>query len=321
MNDSHSLVLPWWRRWRRGFYYRLLVLVLWVAGRISLVHGRKIGRVLAKTGARIRPEDSQRALSNLALAFPEVDSSRQMELFQRSIQMLGDNFHDTLATPALLKQPGFVVEEQGENALVLKLKELTQSGQGVFILTGHIGCWELLGGWMAGQVKHGGLGQLAAITGSIHNGPVDRLVQQRRQDLGLKALPRRGGLGPLLKHLQNGGIVAVLLDQNTRVDNLPVPFFGHDAPTPVGFAKMALRYGIPVLPVAINRRAEPNNGHKVIMGQEWVPEASNENNALQLKNFLVKCNQSLEYLIKRNPAEWVWFHERWSKRTKESAQR
>ncbi len=313
LSSELATSLPWWRRGRRRFYHRLLVSVLWGAERISLENGRRLGRFLARIGARLRPEDRQRALSNLARAFPELDSQARQNIFDASVPALGENFHDTLAAPALLRLGQLVQEEDHGDGpgLMQELQKLSQGGRGVLILTGHLGCWELLGGWLAASVSRAGLGQLAVVTGSIHNEPVDQLVQERRRSLGMKVLARSGGAVPLLRHLQSGGVAAVLLDQNTRVENLPIPFFGQEAPTPVGFARIVLRYGIPVLPVVLARKGQ---GHEVRRGIAWLPEESGGDDADALADLLLWCNRSLEKFIRRNPAEWVWFHQRWPER-------
>ncbi len=311
LNSATPASLPWWRQARRRGYYWLLVAVLWGAERISIEGGRRWWRFLARTGSRWRISDRQRALSNLAIAFPQVDTQVRQKIFDDSVAALGNNFHDTLASAQILSKEHLVKIEDLASGLTLEeeLRKLGSSGRGVLILTGHLGCWELLGGWLTGAVKRAGLGQLAVVTGRIHNAPVDQLIQQRRRAQGMKILPRSGGAAPLLRHLKDGGVVAVLLDQNTQVENLMVPFFGQKAPTPVGFARIALRYGIPILPVAIARKGE---GHEVRTDAPWVPETPMDDDVSAIKELLLWCNGSLEKFICRNPAEWVWFHKRWS---------
>ena len=97
-----------------------------------------------------------------------------------------------------------------------------------------------------------------------------------------------------------------MLDQNTRVENRDVPFFGRPAPTPVGFARLAMRTGGPVLPVAIGRS---RRGHEVTHLPPLRAAGGTEPDAIY--SFLQDCNGALEALIRRRPAEWVWFHKRW----------
>ncbi len=311
MTQPTNSPLPWWRRLRRRLYYWLLVLVLGLASGLSLQAGRWLGRNMARLGSALRPGERQQALSNLALAFPEMDTSSREQLFQRSVVALGENFYDTLATPRLVGRKNFVSAEsaQGWPELIEEMKQLSQAGQGVLLLTGHLGCWELLGASTAQHMAEAGLGQLAVVTGSIHNPAVDRLVQRRREKLGMIVLPRHEGAAPILRHLRGGGVVAMLLDQNTRAENLPIPFFGVEAPTPAGFARIALRNKVPILPVVLARSAE---GHQMCWSPAWRPGVESDKSATALTELLLWCNQSLENFIRRNPAEWVWFHKRWA---------
>jgi KDO2-lipid IV(A) lauroyltransferase len=226
----------------------------------------------------------------------------------RSVSALGANLFDALAARRLLDAGLVTGPEHGEQ-LVPLLERLAGPGRGVLVLTGHLGCWELLGGWLARQVEAAGLGTLAVVTGTLHNPPVDRVVQERRRALGLKPLPREEGARPLVAHLKAGQVAAILLDQNTSARSLAVPFFGRPARTATGLAQMALKYGIPVLPVAIARYGK---GHRVVWLDPLLPDpAGGTGDRADLERFLIRCNRSLETLIRRNPAEWVWFHRRW----------
>ncbi|PID80490.1 hypothetical protein CSA17_02090 [bacterium DOLJORAL78_65_58] len=307
---TRDRTLPLWRRARRRFYHQLLKLALFGAEHSSLRVGRAQGRLLAALGWRLRGRERQRAETNLRLAFPDLDDAERRALLGRSTRLLGENLHDGLAAPALLRRPGFLREEdlQGRPSLSAELRTLAAGGRGVLILTGHIGCWELLGAEVARQVQEARLGKLGVVTGTIHNPAVDRLVQRRRARLGMEVLPRERGAGPILRHLRQGGIVAVLLDQNTRVDNILVPFFGRLAPTPAGLARMALRYGVPVLPVAL---ARAGTGHEIRRGPVWNPLPDRSRDPAAVREFLFWCNAQLEIFIRRNPEEWVWFHQRW----------
>ena len=108
---------------------------------------------------------------------------------------------------------------------------------------------------------------------------------------------------------QSGGIVAVLQDQYTRVQNLEVPFFGEPAPTPVGLARLALRYGIPVVPVAMAWDPESER-HRVLSENplEFKVTGQTDDDVVAV---LSLCSLELENFIRRNPAEWVLFHNRW----------
>ena len=309
-----------WRRSRRRFYWLLAHIFIFLGRCLPISWGRRLGQGLAGWVPRLRPRDVAIASDNLLTAFPELDSAGRALLLRRSLKALGSNLFDMLAAPRLLaRSNGVVCETVGESqsrGLVEALTDLAGRNRGVLILTGHLGCWELLGAWLAREVPAAHLGPLGVVTGTIHNEPVDRLVQGRRLGLGMKVLPREEGVRPLLDHLRSGGVVAVLLDQNTRVQNLSVPFFGKPAPTAAGFAKIILQHGIPVLPVAIARQGE---GHVVRHLEPILTEPRRERapEPEAVLKLLAECNLALEQLIRRNPAEWVWFHKRWDAKSVE----
>ena len=302
-----------YRRARRRIYWLLVVVLVQLADWMPLGLGRRSCAGLARLAVRLRPGERRVALSNLARAFPGIDEQGRGRLLEESAEALGWNLFDTLAAQRLLDRDGAVVESPGPSAGTAGVGDilagLAAKGRGVFILTGHLGCWELLGGWLARELTARGLAGLAVVTGTVRNPPVDRLLQDRRRSLGMTVLPRHEGAGPLVRYLKAGGVVAVLQDQNTQVQNVEVPFFGEPAPTPAGLARLALRYRIPVLPVAIARDRRSNRHLVVHRPVMTFKEGTDPDD--QVKDFLVRCNRELEHFIRRNPTEWVWFHHRW----------
>lgn len=297
------------RRARRRFYWLLALGLLRLADWVPVSVGRDLCASVARLGLMTRAKDREIAYANLSRAFPDLDVSGRKRLLGEATVALGHNLFDTLAARRILEDGCFVREEAGSESVVEVLAHLASAGRGVFILTGHLGCWELLGGWLANELSARGMNSLGVVTGTIHNPSVDRLLQDRRRGLGMTVLPREKGAAPLLRFLRSGGVVAVLQDQNTSVRNLDIPFFGEPAPTPEGLARLALRYGIPVLPVAIYR--EPGKpGHVVsqLPVLQYKGTAMGDN---QVEEFLTLCNEQLEIFIRRNPAQWVWFHRRW----------
>lgn len=279
---------------------------------MPLSWGRNLCTGLARLAFALRPKERRLATENLARAFPEQTEETRLRILRNAVDHLGPNLFHTLAAKRMLSTPGAVIEDFSRSAdnkpIGEWLAELTRAGRGVFILTGHIGCWELAGGWVAATLRAQRLGPLGVVTGTIHNPPVDRLIQRQRQRLGLQVLPREQGAGPLIRFLKGGGVVAVLPDQRTSVRNLDVPFFGHPAPTPVGLAALSLKYGVPVLPVVGVWDAE----RQVQVMHHLPPIRPEEFESDDQFGFLTSCNAALEKLIRRNPEQWVWFHQRWN---------
>lgn len=287
-------------------------ILLRLARQVPLAWGRACGVGLARVAFRLRGKERRLAEANLALALPEWDTDRRRDVLRASVRHLGRNFFHMLAATRLLQDSAAVVEESPAGAVVetigSRLAQLSAAGRGVLVVTGHIGCWEWAGGWVAQVMAARGLGPLGVVTGTVHNPAVDRLLQNQRRSLGLHALPRDEGAAPLVRFLKGGGVVAVLLDQRTRARNLDVPFFGQPAPTPAAVARLALKFGIPVLPVA----GVWDEVRQVLVMRHLPPLCPTDEPDLDECAFLTRCNAALETFIRRNPEQWIWFHRRWN---------
>ncbi len=292
------MMLPWHRRLRRRTYEGLARVLLMVLGALPAKVGYAVGRGLARLALRLRIDDVCLARRNLALVFPDGDASWQLTTVKAATDRLGENLFDTLTLERWLNDSYSRVTDDGALA---ELQRLRAEGNGVLILTGHFGCWELLGAWLAYV-----MGGLTVVTGVVRNAPVDRLLNDRRRRLGLNPVPRDGDLRPLLRTLRSGGVAALLMDQNVKSPSLDVPFCGVDAPTAQGFAALAQRTQAPILPLAIQRE---RGGHRVIHLPPLRPEEFGE--FADWAEVLRECNVRLETFLRGNPQEWVWFHERW----------
>lgn len=292
--------LPRWRRWRRRFWARIAAAHMHAADHWPAPLHLGMCLALATLAPALSPRAARRAWFNLALAFPGWPRMRRWRLWWGLAPALGRNLHAAL-TARRQACRGFplVVDE---DRVLETLERVLARGRGAFLLTGHLGCWELLGAWLADR-----LGGLAVVTGTVHNPQVDRLLQDRRRELGLDPLPREGGARPILRTLDAGRTVGVLLDQATRARGAWLPFFGRPAPTPLGVARMARRRGTPLVPAALVWQ----RGRWRLHGLPPLDPADHATDA----DLALACNRALEALITRNPRQWVWFHQRWPEPT------
>ncbi len=276
--------------------------------------------MLGRAAFRLRPRERARAADNLALALPEVDPGKRAEILARSAVLLGSNFHDMMAAGRLVGRDGLFGAPAGEverfGTLDDQLVGLTARGRGLILVTAHIGAWELLGARVAHLLERRGLGPLAVVTGTVHNPPVDAMLERRRRALGLLPVPRRQGLAPVLRHVRAGGVAAVLLDQKLDDTDPAVPFFGHPAPTPDAVVRFAVGRGVPLLPIAM--AWDGSGGKHVIMrgrvlNEDAVP-ADDKPDQARVERLHRECQNALESFVRRNPGQWVWFHERWRRK-------
>ncbi len=283
--------------------------------------GRKLGGCLGRAALVLRPRERERGLANMRAALPRLGERSRGRLLSGSAVLLGRNFFDMFAADRLAgddERFGYAPGEEEEfGPLGVQMSGLMAGGRGLILLTGHLGSWELLGVRVARVLDRIGRGPLLVITGTVHNEPVDRLLQDRRRAAGLLPVPRRAGSRPLVAHLKRGGAAALLLDQKLSDTDPAVTFFGRPAPTPDGVVRMAVRLGIPLLPVAMawERRTGRHVIHRlpVLNPTDVGADADDDRAGLdeRVRALLQDCQAALEKLIRRNPRQWVWFHDRW----------
>ena len=184
-----------------------------------------------------------------------------------------------------------------EEDLVL-LREAYAEGRGVVFVTGHLGNWELL----AQRILRSGF-EGATVAREAPNRFIGRwLVEQRRKG-SLETINRGDpkAARKILSALKRGALLGVLLDQDTKVQSVHVPFFDRLAATPIAAAQLALRRDAPVIAGFITRT---ERGHRVQLTRVNVSHLDPEGATALL-------TEIIEGAIRAHPEEWVWFHDRW----------
>ena len=146
------------------------------------------------------------------------------------------------------------------------LRGASQAGKGFIFVTGHLGSWELL----ARRIVRAGV-PAVVIAARSWDRRIDDMVEAFRLGGGVPTLFREDPSGgrTLLKALRAGKALGILIDQDTKVQSVFVPFFGHLASTPRAAADLALRFGCPVF-VGWSRRRGPKAGDGYVLEVEPV---------------------------------------------------
>jgi KDO2-lipid IV(A) lauroyltransferase len=188
-----------------------------------------------------------------------------------------------------------------------RFREITARGKGLIYVTGHVGNWELMAQRVASEWPS------ATIARAGNNPKLTALIGRVRAEGKVETLWREdpGTARAMIRCFKQGKLLGILIDQDTRVQGVFVPFFGRPAFTPRGAADLALRFKVPVLVGWCRRRGpRPGDGHEIDLVEEgYDPEAPDrEAEVLRLTG---ACTARLEAAIRAAPAEWVWMHERW----------
>lgn len=184
-------------------------------------------------------------------------------------------------------------------------------GQGVLLLTAHLGNWEL--------APLGAMLNFEAFTGHFHfirrtlkNKTIERMMFNRYHQAGLRIIPKQlGSLNKIFDALDEGHAVVFVLDQHAYLssrDGIAVEFFGRQAGTFRSLASVACHTQLPVIPTSTYRQPD---GMHVLEFHEPIPwQDAPETKASLLKNTRT-YNQALEHMILAHPEQWMWVHKRW----------
>jgi len=241
------------------------------------------------------------SFNNLNIAFgAEKDPIESAQIIKKSFINLGKSLIEILALPNLKPHEiDSLVSWEGEEYL----KET--GGKGVLLITGHIGNWELMGA----AIAHRGY-PIHAIAAPLYNSRIDRLIIDLRAVFGVKTISRGSPSSSrkILEVLRQKEILTLLIDQDTRVNGVFVPFFNKKAYTPAGAAQLAARENIITVMAFITRL--PNNHHRLTIKKplEIFRTGDRQTNLL---NNTVLFTSHIERQIRMYPDQWVWMHQRW----------
>jgi KDO2-lipid IV(A) lauroyltransferase len=263
-----------------------------------LVHG--CGTLLGQAFYAVDGAHRRIALRNLATAFPARPAAERRAIARAAFKHFGRLLFELLRFATLTPEQMLarVEVDGGERSRVAYAH-----GRGVLFVTGHFGFWELQAMVHAVQVE-----PVAILARALDNPYLNQLLEDIRQRTGNTVVYRRGTIRRVMRTLQAGHGVAVLIDQHIMSrDAIYVDFFERPAATTSAVAALALRTGAPVVPVF----ALPLGRGRYRMIYEHPVEPPRADSPDAIQEFTQRCTDVLEMYVRRHPEFWLWMHRRW----------
>jgi len=180
---------------------------------------------------------------------------------------------------------------------------LLAAGRGAFFITGHFGYWELQA--LAHPLR---FAPVAVVVRELDNPRLNAWIERLRTSTGNRIIHRRGALRQILKSLNEGMGVAILIDQHIQTSEaVVVDFFNRPAATTSAVAAIALRTGAPIVPVFAVRL--PGGRYRMIYEHPVEPPPADHPDAV--RELTQRCTDVLEMYVRRYPNNWLWMHRRW----------
>ena len=290
--------------------YALLRLIVGVVRAVPLevatTLSAKAWRVLAP---RIRPNRHDRALANLAIAFPEKSEAERRAIAMAHWENLGRVMAETMQVDRILRDPSRI-EIVSQN-IFARYRDKLGAAIGVSL---HMGNWELAI-WpltLAGANP-------AAVYRSVNNPYVDRYLREQRKDLYPGGLFGRGRVEGehgesqktarlITDYVRRGGRLGLVCDLYDRT-GIAVPFFGREAKTQAIAAMIARRVGARIW-MARCLRVGTESRFKIELKELRVPRTANQSD--DVRWVMSAMQKQFEQWVREAPEQWMWSNRRWS---------
>jgi KDO2-lipid IV(A) lauroyltransferase len=184
------------------------------------------------------------------------------------------------------------------------LRAAHAEGRGTFVVTGHIGSWEL------GALRQAMEGIPIKALGRVPKNPyfARRLAANRAMG-GNEWLPANRTLLHAAKELQRGGCIAMAIDQFTRSEpRLDVEFLGRPTMVSTAVFELAVRFDCPVVPSVTYPKAD--GGYRIVYHEAERPAGVGERDE-QVQDLARRCLRVVEGWVRAAPETWFWFHDLW----------
>jgi len=296
---------PLRKRIKRSVRSAILRAVIRLLALVPLRPALALATWVGRVGYRLAPRTRREMLAGLEIAFPDRAAAEREVIARASLVHLARLAAEVATLPRWRHRlPAYVGFAPGAEE---RLREVHARGRGLVYVTGHVGNWELMAQRVAGFIPS------ATIARTGKDARLTRLVGEARASGNVETLWREdpSTARAMIRCFKSGKLLGMLIDQDTNVQGVFVPFFGRSAWTPRGAADLALRFRAPVVVGWCRRRGPgPDAGHEIqVVEMPADPDAPDrEAEALRLT---AACSAVLEEAIRRNPPEWVWMHARW----------
>ncbi len=270
-----------------------------VFGLMPLDLASALGGALARTvGPRLTI--TRRAERNLRRAIPELSGAE----VRATLRGMWDNLGRVVAEYPHL---GDFADDPGPDRVEVvggeHYRRLRDGGKSGIFISAHYGNWEI----NAATAKWNGI--LAFLVYRAPNNPlVDPLITGARSHVARGSIAKGGsGAREIIAAIREGTHLGILVDQKMN-DGIPVPFFGRDAMTAPAAAELALRYGLPIVPVRSERLHGAHFRITIEPPLEIRPTGDRQRDVLDI---MTRINAIFERWIRERPDHWFWLHRRW----------
>ena len=215
-----------------------------------------------------------------------------------------------------------------------QIQDQAKAGKTQIILSAHFAHWEL----MAAFLSHQGFNYLA-VASALPKGPFGTWLGTYRKELGVQIIHPNGGAKHIKQALQQGVVIALLIDHSTHERSIERDFLGQKAYLSLTADRLIARFNAHVHWLS-NYRDEEGNYQIILQDlsqsdRDFTADEQNLESKIKLDDhenvlsahsdsleeqkrrkasYTILAHQVLEKQIQTWPKQWLWLHQKWTAR-------
>lgn len=298
------------RRWARRheplrrILWRIDYALVWLLYQITrALPVDQSSRLGERIGAFIGPLMKHKSAifrDNLAVAFPDLDAGELDALVRKAWGRAGRVLGEYTHLDAILEEPGRL-----EIRILAPVATYANTARPLVVATPHLANWE---------VVCSALAKMGIPNASLYSPPsnplLDQLLMSSRRALNCELLPRNNSARALTRALRTGRSVGVVMDRRVD-DGSPIRFFGHDKPSTLMPAKLALKYRCDLVPTQVQRIGDAR--YRVTFHAPVKPADPGADETAQAADMTRQVHALFEAWIRENPADWFCSKRLWAR--------
>lgn len=233
--------------------------------------------------------------SNLRIAFPEWSDQEIRETARRCYYFHARSLVNFLNVQENLDCSSLTVQGE-ENFETLQKK-------GGIILSGHLGSWESGLCEIADEIP-----DVWLFADEQSNPYADNVIREARGCRGVRTVTGLMNLRKLIRHLKNGGTVAIASDRRSRNSEYTATFFNRKIECSPILPRLLKHTTCPVVLFSMLR---DGSNYQMNFSEMLRPEVRGETQKPEIDELVQEYFHWLEDEIRKSPHQYFWFHKRW----------
>jgi KDO2-lipid IV(A) lauroyltransferase len=242
------------------------------------------------------------AKKNILIAFPDFNEKSINEMIDGMWKNIGRIFGEYIHINK------FSIIDNNNKKIVFtnrnNVEILKKNNKLIVFFSGHFANFEL----MAKCLRELGF-NIGAIYRPLNNIFLNPIMEFIRKKYICPIQIEKGSNGTkkLIRHISTNNPLALMVDQRLS-SSIRVPFFDQPATTTITPAQLAIKYDALLVPVFLKRLEKTN--FEFFIEEPLITNRTNDYDK-DIFNITQIMNIKIEEFIKRDPAHWLWSHDRW----------